>query len=396
MTTSAAYEAAGVNLEAGDAASDALYQMTLRTWANRAEEFGEPQIFSQGFRGSRGVDFDRLFDIHDKYPGVKFTQYHCSDGTGNKAKVAQMVGRHDTIGIDLAAMVSDDATAGGAETISVTSALVVNTLGKKDDHPNKKRRFVRYITELASGLESGASQARFVVENGETAEHGDSVGGYGEFTYDWSATASYLANRERLIDGSRVKAGAAIVALADEGFGCNGYSLLLKQLEQIYGHEWHHEEFGDDSNWGLELLRPSRIYSGLFVALTGGYRPDIEPVADIQSIVHVTGGGIPGKLGSKLAGTGCGAELTDLYGPSPAMTKFQELTGIGDEEMHHVFHMGQRGLVITNEPDKVIHEAAKRGINAKIAGETTNIREIVATSHGSASTGDRITFPLAA
>ena len=396
MTGSKAYEAAGVNLAAGDEASSALYDMTLRTWVNRAGEFGQPEIRSQGFRGSRGVDLGRLFDLHAMYPDVPLSQYHCNDGVGNKPKVAQRVGDHSTIGIDLVAMVSDDATAAGGETISMTSVLTVNTLGKSYDHPNKKQRFARYISELAAGLEEGASQARLVVENGETAEHGDSVGGYGEFAYDWNATASYITNEERVLDGSRVKAGAAIVALADEGFGCNGYSLLLRQMEQIFGYEWHHEEFGDNSTWGLELLRPSRIYSKLFVALTGGYRPNIDPVADIQTIVHVTGGGIPGKLGSKLAGTGCGAELTDLFDPPPAMSKFQELVGLDDEEMHHVFHMGQRGLVITSEPDKVIDEANRRGVSAKIAGETTNRPEIVATSHGVNSYGDKIVFPLAA
>lgn len=394
--TSSAYEAAGVNLAAGDDASKVLFDMTLRTWANRAEEFGEPEIRSQGFRGSRIVDLARLVTLYSMFPDLKLGQYHCSDGVGNKPKVAQRVGKHDTIGIDLVAMASDDATAGGGETISLTSVLAVNTLGKSDDHPNKKQRFARYISELAAGIEHGANLARLVVENGETAEHGESLGGYGEFTYDWNASASYLVNGERVIDGSRVKAGAAIVALADEGFGCNGYSLLLKKLEQIYGYEWHHQEFGDDSTWGLELLRPSRIYSGLFVALTGGYRPDREPAADVQTIVHVTGGGIPGKLGSKLAGTGCGAELTNLFDPSPAMSSFQELTGLGDEEMHHVFHMGQRGLVVTSDPDKVIEQAQNHGIAAKIAGETTNRPEIVATSHGAANYGEKITFPLAA
>jgi phosphoribosylformylglycinamidine cyclo-ligase len=396
MALSPAYEAAGVNLEAGDNASNSMFKMTQQTWENRAGEFGEPEIFSEGFRGTRGVDLDRLFELHDRYPDAKFIQYHCVDGVGNKPKVAQRVGDHSTIGEDLVAMASDDAAAMGAEPISITNGLAVNTLGKKDDHPNKRMRIARNMNQLSRGLKVGSEKAGLVVENGETAEHGDSQGGYGEFVYDWFASVSYIANRSRLIDGRKIKTGAAVVALADEGFGCNGYTLLLKQLEQVHGYEWHHQEFGDDSTWGQELLRPSRIYTALFVALSGGYRPDVEPFADVQSLVHVTGGGIPGKLGSKLNGTGHGAELNDLFEPSAAMLKFQELAKLDDEEMHHVFHMGQRGLVITNEPYKVIAEAAIKGIPAKIAGEITNNPEIVVNSKGLTNYGDGLVFPLAA
>ena len=248
MAGSAAYEAAGVNLEAGNAASDELFHASRSTWQNRAGEFGEPEEMTEGFAGIRGVDMDRLFELREAYPDAEFVQYHVSDGTGNKPKVAQRVGRHDTIGHDLVAMLSEDVAANGAEGLALTSVLVVNTLGKKDDHPDKKARIARYVTELAEGYATAANKANLVIENGETAEHGEGVDGYNKFKYDWSGSLSWLALRERLLDGSKVKPGDAVVALKEDGFRCNGFSLILKTLEQVYGYEWHHQPFGEDSN----------------------------------------------------------------------------------------------------------------------------------------------------
>lgn len=394
MARSAAYEAAGVNLEAGDDASEIFHKITGQTWKNRAGQFGEPQTFSTGFRGTRGVGLDRLFELHERFPDEEFVQYHCADGAGNKPKIAQALAVHDTIGEDVVAMVGDDATATGAEAISFVDVLIVNTLGKSTDSPEKRGRISSYLVSLAEGLRNGANKAGMVIENGEIAEHGEGVDGIGEFRYDLIGAGYWLANKERLLDGSRIKAGSAVVALADEGFGCNGYSLLIKQLEQLYGHEWYHHPFNEETTWGEELLRSSEIYSGLFVELTGGYRPDVKAAADVQALVHNTGGGIPGKFGSKLQGTGKGAVLDNLFQPTPAMRRFQELTGISDEELYNVLHMGQRGLVVTSEPDTVIERAVARGIQAQLAGEITNGSEIEVVSRGITDYGQRLRFPV--
>jgi phosphoribosylformylglycinamidine cyclo-ligase len=392
MTGSAAYEAAGVNLKAGNAASDQLFQTGRRTWNNRAGEFGEPEQMTEGFSGIRGVDMDRLFEFKEQYPDAQFIQFHVSDGTGNKPKVAQRVGRHNTIGHDLVAMLAEDVAASGAEGMALTSVLVVNTLGKKDDHPNKKARIGRYVAELAEGYEEGANEANLVIENGETAEHGEGVDGYGEFRYDWSGTLSWIALKERLLDGRKVKAGNAVVALKEDGFRCNGFSLVLKTLEQAHGYEWHHEPFGENSTWGEEVLRPSRIYTGMLTALTGGYRPDIEPKAEVGAIAHITGGGIPEKLGRRLLKLGLGARLDNLFAPAPAMLELQRLTGVDDEEIYNVLNMGQGILVVTSEPDKVLAEAEQRGISAQLAGEITAEEGIHAKSQGALQNGQWLTF----
>jgi phosphoribosylformylglycinamidine cyclo-ligase len=339
---SAAYEAAGVNLEAGDNASDAFYNITQQSWRNRADEFGEPKVLGEGFRGARGVDLGRLFELKEKLPDLQVGRYSCADGVGNKPRVAERVDDFSTIGIDLAAMVVDDAAAAGAEPIGMTNILVVNTLGKKSDHPNKKERIRKRVIDLATGHVKGANQSKTVIENGEIAEHGDHVGGYGEFRIDWTAVANYMFQPERIIDGKKIKAGAAVVALADEGFGCNGYSLLLKTLEQVHGHEWHHVPFDDRTTWGEEALRPTQIYAGLFTELTGGWNPERAPAADVQTLVHNTGGGIPGKFGSKLKGTGLGVELDDLFELNPAMGKLKNMQIL--MTMTITCFGGQRGL----------------------------------------------------
>lgn len=391
---SRAYENAGVNLEAGDDASQKFYEITQQTWANREGEFGEPQILGDGFRGARGVDLEPLFELKKKYSDLQIGRYSCADGVGNKPRVAERVGDFSTIGIDLAAMVTDDAAAAGAEPMGMTNILVVNTLGKESDHPNKRARINKHVIDLATGIVEGANDSRTVIENGEIAEHGDHVGGYGEFRIDWTAVANYFFQPERVIDGKKIKAGAAVVALADEGFGCNGYSLLLKQLEQFYGYEWHHEPFDDNTTWGEEALRPSKIYAGLFVALTGGYNPERQPGAEVQTLVHNTGGGIPSKFGSKLKGAGLGVELTDLFELNPAMGKLQEIAEIDDEEFYHVFHGGQRGFVVTDEPEKVIDLSAAMGISAKVAGKIISRPEIVIHSKGRKQNGQKLVFPV--
>lgn len=392
MVASNAYEAAGVNLEAGNNASSQLFETAKRTWANRAGEFGEPETLTDGFSGIRGVDMNRLFNLKEQYPDAQFVQFHVSDGTGNKPKVAQRVGRHNTIGHDLVAMLSEDVAALGAEGIALTSVLVVNSLGKKDDHANKKNRIAKYLSELSEGYQSGANQAKLVIENGELAEHGEGIDGYGEFRYDWSGTLSWLALKERILDGRKVKPGDAIVALEEDSFRCNGFSLILKTLEQAYGYEWHHQEFGDNSTWGEEALRPSRIYTGLLTALTGGYRPDVDPKAEIGAIAHITGGGIPEKLGRRLAKLELGVRLDNLFEPAPAMLELQSLAGIDDQEIYNVLNMGQGILVVTSEPTKVIEEAHRRGNRARIAGEISEKSGIHIKSLGARQNGEWLEF----
>lgn len=304
------------------------------------------------------------------------------------------MGDFSTIGVDLAAMVVDDAAATGAEPLAITNILIVNTLGKKSDHPNKRARINKHVVDLARGITEGAHQSRTVIRNGEIAEHGDHVGGYGEFRVDWNAVADYMFLPERIIDGKKIKAGAAVVALADEGFGCNGYSLLLKTLEQVHGHEWYHVPFDDHTTWGEEALRPTRIYAGLFTELTGGWNPEKEPPADVQTLVHNTGGGIPSKFGSKLKGTGLGVELNDLFELNPAMGKLQEYADIDDDELYNVFHGGQRGFVVTSEPEVVMHWAGISGIASKIAGTIIDKDEIIIHSKGRKQNGQKLIFQI--
>lgn len=394
MGASDAYERAGVNLEGGNLASRKFFEASVSTWPNRAGEFGEPQTLTDGFSGVRGVSLSPLIELARQYPDAEFVQYHCADGLGNKPKVAQRVGRHDTVGEDLVAMTADDASAVGGEPISITTTLVINTLGKKDDGPERKTKFSRYISELAEGIASGANKAGIVIENGETAEHGKDIGGYGEFRYDWSGSVAWLGLRERLLDGSKVKAGDAVVALREEGFRCNGYSLVLKTLAMNLGHVWHTQEFKEGISWGEAVLRPSQIYSGLVKAMTGGYRPDIAPTADVSAIAHITGGGIPEKLSRKLAGLGLGANLDNLFAPGEPMSKIQTLAKIDDTEMYNVFNMGQGLLVVSSDPDAVLAQTKKAGIKATIAGEITKKPTIELKSRGNNQTEKKLVFPI--
>lgn len=365
-----AYKAAGVDLELGSDVSKMLYEASKRTWPNRAGEFGEPELLTDSFSGRRVISLDRLPQI----PGL--VMYMGDDGVGTKVEVSERMRDHSDVANDLLAMVCDDAVVCGAEPVLVTTTLDVNKL---DDSPETRRA----IRQLAGGYVRAATLAGVAVINGEVAELGDRVNGWGNFNYNWSATVSWFAHRSRILDGSKIEAGDFLVGLEEYGFRSNGLSLVRKTLEETFGPNWHEEPHPEyEGRLGESVRTPSQIYSKLVVALNGGYDLDREPLADIHGVAHITGGGIPEKLKRMLEGTRCGADIFDPYTPSEDMDLVQALSGIRDEEAYRVWNMGQGMIIATPEPEKVIHEARNYNIGAKVVGIVTDEPVITIASKG--------------
>jgi len=116
------------------------------------------------------------------------------------------------------------------------------------------------------------------------------------------------------------------------------------------------------------------------VALTGGYAA--SPLTNVSAIAHITGGGIPGKLGRSLLPANCGALLTDLFDPCPIMLHCQDLAEISDKEAYSAWNMGNGLMVVVSDPDVVINEAVRLGYEAKIAGEIQSDPQIRINSKG--------------
>jgi phosphoribosylformylglycinamidine cyclo-ligase len=367
------YKAAGVDIELGDDASKILYEAAKLTFRNRDGNIGEVIVPFDDFSGVRAVDIGSLPEGSLMCMGF--------DGVGTKVEIAQRMNNHSTIAFDLFAMVCDDAIVRGAEPVLLGSVLDVSSLSGN----------IEMIKQLAKGYIDAAKDANVAVVNGELAELGDAIGGYGNFKYSWSSSIVWFANKNNLLTGKEISAGDSIVLFQEKGFRSNGLSLVRKTFESKYGDDWHEAELAGEKLGSL-VLQPSKIYSRAVVHMHGGFQT--AGCCKIHGVSHITGGGLPGKLGRVLKPSGYGALLTDLFSPCAAMQHCQKLAGIDDREAYRTWNMGQGLAVITPEPEKVISEAKRFGIDAKIAGRVVQDKKITIVSKGVANKDETLRFDI--
>jgi len=291
------------------------------------------------------------------------------DGVGTKMEIAERINNHRTIAYDLFAMVCDDAVVRGAEPVLIGSILDVNSLGKGEE------TYIEQIRQLAEGYINAANDAGVAIVNGEVAELGNRIGGYGPFNYNWGAAVVWFAKKDRLFTGNEIKKGDKVVGLRELGFRSNGLSLVRKILQENYGDEWHKKKFdGTNQTLGKVVLTPSKIYSKAVCEMFGGYAN--EPKAEVHGVVHITGGGLPGKLGRVLKPSGLGAEIINPYTPAKIMDFIQNLGNVPDEEAYKTWNMGQGMVVVTPDPGKVQNIANNYGVGAIVMGEIVDTPRI--------------------
>src|SRR5512147_2521798 len=196
-----------------------------------------------------------------------------TDGVGTKLKVAFLMQRHDTVGIDLVAMCVNDIIVSGAEPLFFLDYFATGRL-KPQEH-----------ADIVKGIAAGCKQAGCALIGGETAEMPSF---YAEDEYDLAGFAVGIVEKKKIIDGSRIKAGNALIGLASSGLHSNGYSLVRKALLEKagYGVDDILSELGH-TKLGETLLTPTRIYAKTVLALTKEF--------DIRGMAHITGGGITGN-----------------------------------------------------------------------------------------------------
>lgn len=394
------YAESGVNIEFGDDASKVLYEASKETWINRKGKLGEVIAPFDDFTGIRCADISEL--PKGSMMNIGF------DGIGTKVQVAQRMGKHDTAAYDLFGMVVEDVDVRGGEAVLVGSILDVNSLS------DKKGSRIELVRQLARGYINAAKEANVAVVNGEVAELGASVGGYfrtpeiitrirqaaryiftgtlpqnNNFVYNWGAGVVWFAKKERLFTGREIKEGDSIVALKEEGFRSNGLSLTRRILEKEYGRNWHEKDYCG-KNLGEMVLEPTKLYTKAIIEMTGGF--DGTPKTEVHGTVHVTGGGVPGKLGRVLKPSGLGAIIYELFEPPILMSHLQGIGNVTDEEAYKTWNMGQGKLVITPQPYQVMSIARKQGIEAKIAGQVTKKPGIKIISNGYKTTGNDLIF----
>jgi phosphoribosylformylglycinamidine cyclo-ligase len=273
--------------------------------------------------------------------------YHlvaCTDGVGTKLKVAFLLDRHETIGIDLVAMcVNDLITCGGKPLIF----LDYYATGKLKLQVSKK---------IIAGIMEGCRQGRSVLLGGETAEM---PGMYPEGEYDLAGFAVGIVKRSEVIDGSKIYPGDLILGLPSSGLHSNGYSLA----RQVFKGK-------DLSKWGKTLLTPTRIYVDEVQRLQAAFRKEERIILGLS---HITGGGLVENVPRILPRGRKAVFHQDAWKRLPIFDEIQRRGKVPEKEMWRTFNMGI-GLVIVIRPDSL--ELAKRTLP-----EARLIGEIVAGKH---------------
>jgi len=252
-----------------------------------------------------------------------------TDGVGTKLRVAQMYGVYDTVGIDLVAMCVNDILAHGAEPLFFLDYLAVGKLEPV------------MIEELVKGVSEGCLQAGCALIGGETAEM---PGFYGVDEFDMAGFAVGVVERSRLINGSTIKHGDALVGLKSSGLHSNGYSLARKVLLEDAGLKLgqHVEELGQ--SLGEALLTPTRIYVHSILTL-------LEEI-EVRGMAHITGGGLVENL-QRIMPAGLRPDIvTDALEPHPIFDMIARLGQVEPQEMLRTFNMGI-GYVLVVAPEKV-------------------------------------------
>ena len=359
------YKNSGVDTEFGNYASKIFYEAAKLTWENKKGKLGEVVELFDDFSGLRAIHVGGLPE--GTYMNLGF------DSIGTKAEIYERTVKHDTAAYDLFAMVCDDAVVRGAEPVIVGSILDVRSLEEDG------QSYLDFIKQLAKGYVSAAKDANVAVVNGEVAELGARINGFGHFNYNWGAAVVWFAKKSRMLTGYEIKVGDKIIGLREAGFRSNGLSLVRKIMQETHGENWH-EEIHDGKNLAELILEPSRIYTPAVVDMFGGF--DKKSNADIHGVVHITGGGIPEKLGRVLKPSGFGAYLENLFEPPDLMLYCQEKGGVSDEEAYKTWNMGQGMILISPDAHNVMKIAFEHSIESKIIGEIYSKPNIVIRSRG--------------
>lgn len=308
----ASYAAAGVDIEAGDRA--------VELFAPIAKKATRPEV-----RGGLG-GFAGLFALGDyKKPLLAAS----SDGVGTKLAVAQAMGKHDTIGLDLVAMVVDDLVVCGAEPLFLQDYIAIGKVVPE------------HVAEIVGGIAEGCIQAGCALLGGETAEH---PGVMDPDEYDVSATGIGVVEEDKVLGPDRVREGDIIIGLESSGLHSNGYSLARHVLLEKAGMDLNGyvEDFG--RTLGEELLEPTKIYAKDCLALMNE--------AEVHTFCHVTGGGLVGNM-VRIIPDGLTAEMNRAtWTPGPIFNTIAEVGQVAREEMEKTFNMGVGMVAIVAEEDR--------------------------------------------
>ena len=313
MTTKTTYKDAGVDIDTANEFVERI-KPSIKTTARK-------EVVS-GIGGFGGLF--HLNPINYKNPLLVSS----TDGVGTKLRIAQLVDKHDTIGIDLVAMSVNDVVVQGAEPLFFLDYLAT---GKIELEKSVK---------IIEGISEGCRQAGCTLLGGETAEM---PGFYNIGEYDLAGFCVGVVEMEKLINGSTISVNDRVIGLASSGLHSNGYSLARKVLLDKGNLSVHDKVSGLSKTVGLEMLEPTKIYVKPLLNLFKNF--------NIKGLVHITGGGFYDNI-PRIIPQSCRCVIQKgSWHIPPIFNVIQEIGHVEEKEMFRVFNMGIGMMIIVSEKD---------------------------------------------
>lgn len=319
---SLSYRDAGVDIDAGNSLIERIKPFTKAT-------------HRPGVLGGLG-GFGALFELPlDRYQNPVLVSG--TDGVGTKLKLALIIGKHDTIGIDLVAMCVNDLIVAGAEPLFFLDYYATGHLD------------LDTATDVIKGISEGCRLAGCALTGGETAEM---PGMYEGDDYDLAGFSVGIVEKDQIIDGSKVRQGDVLLGLASSGPHSNGYSLIRKVIE-VSGADLNTDFDGD--TLGNRLLEPTRIYVKSLLALA--------QEIDIHALSHITGGGLLENLPRVMPANTQAVIKADSWQRPEVFNWLQEQGNIEATEMYRTFNCGVGMVVVVaaQEQQKAIELLERQG-----------------------------------
>jgi phosphoribosylformylglycinamidine cyclo-ligase len=340
------YKDAGVDIDAGNRLVDRIRPLIRKT--HRPEVIGDVG----GFGG--------LFSLGGKYKEPVLVA--STDGVGTKLKIAFALGKHDTVGIDLVAMVVNDIIVQGAEPLVFLDYFATGRLE------------VAVAETVIGGIAEGCHEAGCALIGGETAEMPSM---YPDGEYDLAGFGVGVVDKGSIIDGSEVHVGEALVGVASSGLHSNGYSLVRKLLLAEKGYALDRVLPGLDVPLGEELLRPTKIY----------VRPILNLLREfpIHGLAHITGGGLTENI-PRILPDGVTARIDPRSWTRPPIFDLIQREGaIDDAEMRRTFNngVGMVAIVPEKDADEVMTRLRGQSLDAWVIGDIAKRKK---------SDSDRVVF----
>ena len=334
------YRDAGVDIDAGDELVERIKPLAKKT-------------MREGVLAGIG-GFGALFEVPKRYKEPVLVSG--TDGVGTKLKLAFLLNKHDTVGIDLVAMSVNDILVQGAEPLFFLDYFACGKL------------HVDTATQVIAGIARGCELAGCALIGGETAEM---PGMYPQGEYDLAGFAVGAVEKSAIINGSSIVPGDVVLGLASSGAHSNGYSLVRKIIERAnpdFNADFHGRALRD------VLMEPTRIYVKPLLSLIKNL--------PVKGMAHITGGGLTENVPRVLRDGLTALLQRDAWPMPPLFTWLQQHGGVADAEMHRVFNCGIGMVVIVAAAD------AKRAMaELAAAGESVwRIGAIAARVPGQAQT----------